>query len=355
MIHNRIEDQTLSTLCERVGVAFEVGLDPYRVFDREAESPRRTYSAKMKSVAEHVRQGTSLSEAIRAQGNYFPSYFAEVIEGGETTGRLDRVLDRAAEYYQQLAEFRLTFRNSILWPIVQLLLAFTVIGLLIYLPDVMLTGDVDPESKDLLGIGLVGWDGLVKYMTGLAIGAVVCFVIYWLIRNGYANFLLDWFARVPLIGKTTKVFPEARFVQTLALGIDAGIDASSAVALAFQAAGTGQFRRHAEEAEASIRQGRELHRVLDETGLFQRDTIEVIELGENSGRLAEILDKHFRLLKIEVRGSMAKLTYFASAMIWALIATMLILIIVRVFSMYINNMGAGGLAPGLSAFIQPLI
>ena len=55
MISNRIEPQALSTLCERVGVAFEVGLDPHRVFEREASNSKSNYGRRMRSVADHVQ------------------------------------------------------------------------------------------------------------------------------------------------------------------------------------------------------------------------------------------------------------------------------------------------------------
>ncbi len=337
MLSNRIGNQALSTLCERVGVAFEVGLDPYRVFDREASGTHTQYGRRMRSVADHVREGSSLSDAVKAQGNYFPAHFAEMLEGGEKSGSLDRVLERLAEYYQQLAEFKSVFFSSILWPIVQLIMAVVVVGLMIYLPSVLLPGE-SKEKQDLIGIGLVGESGLLTY--GLIVGAVSLIIgaFYVLIRNGYLSFVPDWIARIPVIGRNLRVFAEARFVQTLAITIDAGVDAASAIDLSFRSAGTGQYASKAESARDAILQGCDMHTVLADTHLFQEDTIEVVELGEASGRLAESLDKHFHQLKRQVKSSMVKVTYFASALIWILIAALLIIIIFRVFSTYVTGL-----------------
>lgn len=337
MISNRIEPQTLSTLCERVGVAFEVGLDPHRVFDREARNGRSNYGRRMRSVAEHVRSGGSLADALKAQGNYFPPHFADMIDGGEKSGSLDRVLDRLAEYYQQMADFRAIFKSSILWPLVQLCLAIVVIGLLIYLPSVLLPGT--PERHDLIGIGLVGAKGLMTYM--IIIGAVTGLIaaVWILARNGYLSILGDWAAYIPKFGRTLMVFAEARFVQTLSLAIESGVSASTAVDLAFRSANISRFTAQAGRAKKAIEAGRDLHSVLGDTDLFQEETLEVVELGEASGRLAETLDKHFKFLKSQVTSSMATLTYLASALIWFTIAGLLIVIIFRVFSMYIGNIG----------------
>ncbi|MEM6690745.1 MAG: type II secretion system F family protein, partial [Planctomycetota bacterium] len=245
LINTRIDHRLLSTLCERVGIAFEVGLDPYRVFERESESRRFHYSKRMRSVAKHVRGGESLSEAIRAQGNYFPDHFADMIEGGEATGRLDRVLDRSADYYAQSAEYRAAFKSSILWPLLQLVLAVVVIGGLIYLPEAIVAGEENDASRDLLGLGLVGWAGLKTYMIYVAVTSAIVFAFVWLVRNGYLGFLADIAARIPVVGGMVRVFPEARFVQTFSLGVDAGLNATSAATLAFQSAGTPMYERQA--------------------------------------------------------------------------------------------------------------
>ncbi|MEL6106477.1 MAG: type II secretion system F family protein [Planctomycetota bacterium] len=337
MLAGRIKHQKLSTLCERVGVSFEVGLDPHRVFDREAENHGASYGRRMRSVAEHVRKGGSLADAVKAQGNYFPVHFAELIEGGERTGRLDRVLERLSDYYQQMADFRKIFVSSILWPMVQLGIAIVVIGLMIYLPAVIMPSDSDAQ-RDLIGIGLVGEKGLIKYVIIVGAGIATVTFISILGNRGYFAFLLDLVARIPRFGRSIRVFAEARFVQTLSLAIESGIDAWSAVDLSFQSAGTPQFRRKSETAKNAILQGRDIHSVLADTKLFQRDTLEAVELGEASGRLAETLDKHFRQLKSQVKSSMATITYLASALIWASIAVVLILIIVRVFSMYASGL-----------------
>lgn len=125
----------------------------------------------------------------------------------------------------------------------------------------------------------------------------------------------------------------------MSLAIESGVNASSAVDLAFRSAGTRKFVSKAAGAKQAIEAGRDMHSVLAETGLFQGETLEVVELGEASGRLAETLDKHFRYLKSQVESSMATLTYLASALIWITIAAVLIVIIFRVFSIYVNNMG----------------
>ena len=335
MLASRIGPKTLSTLCERVGVAFDVGLNPHRVFEREAENNQTTYGNKMKAVAEHVKNGGSLADAIKAQGNYFPGHFAEMVEAGEESGRLELVLERLSDYYMDMSEMRSNFVSSIMWPLVQLLIAIAIIGMMIYLPSVL---SADPNAqKDLLGIGLVGERGLYIYMAAVGGLAVIGFVLFLLARQGYFNFLADWFARVPYFGNIVKVFPESRFVQTLSLAIYSGIDAWSAVEMSFRSAGTPQFLAKTASSRESILQGNEIHQVMADARLFNRNTLETVETGEKTGRLAEILDKYFRHMKNDVRKSMNWLTQAASTLIWLIIAAVLITIIFRVFTLYVGT------------------
>ena len=160
MLISRIENRKLGVLCERVGIAFEVGQDPYRIFERESGSGSDAYSQRMRSVAERVMNGSSLAEAVEHQGNYFPPNFINFIEVGEKTGRLDRVLARMADYYKNLSDLKDNFISSIIWPLVQLVIGLIVISVLIYMPVVM--AQMQPqmaeegEIPDLLGLGLVG-------------------------------------------------------------------------------------------------------------------------------------------------------------------------------------------------------
>lgn len=340
MLINRIDNRKLSVLCERVGVAFEVGHDPYRIFEREAGEGRDAYAQHMKSVADLVRNGATLAEAIGRQDNYFPPNFINFIEVGEKTGRLDRVLSRMADYYNNLAALRSSFVSSIIWPLVQLVIGLIVVSVLIYMPVIMAdmqmeaTGEVD-EVPDLLGLGLVGWRGLgILWGTVLAIAAALG-TLFVLVRNGKLGFISAALAHLPVIGKSLRTFDEAAFIQTLAMSIESGVNASESVSLAFKTCSSGLFRAKAEQAQQAIRNGRDMHLVLKDTGLFSPETLDAVQLGEESGRLAETLDKHFQFLQSKVRFALTTLTQLASTLVWVVVSSLLIFIIFRIFGRYL--------------------
>lgn len=336
MFITRIDNRKLAVLCDRVGVAFDVGQDPYRIFERESANGDSQYSRHLKSVSEKVKLGSSLTEAVKAQGNYFPQNFVRLVEVGEKTGRLEKVLDRLAAYYKDMSDLQDEFMGSITWPLIQLLIGLIVISVLIVVPA--LVSEDKSEMADLLGIGLVGFPGLAIFWGWVGGILAVVTTIWLLMRNGRLAFLSNWFKRLPILGRALLAFDEAAFVQALGLSIESGIDAWNAIGLSFRSTPSGVYRAKADAAQEAIRQGRDMHTVLQETGLFCPETIEAVQLGESTGRLAETLDKHYQFLRMKVRFAMNTLTHLASTIVWLIVASILIMTIFRIFSRYL---GAG--------------
>jgi type II secretory pathway component PulF len=334
----RIGNRQLGLLCERIGLAFDVGHDPFRIFDREAGDGRSRHGRHMKAIADRIRQGSSLTEAIHEQGNYFPPSFHRLIEVGEESGRLEKVLNRMSDHYKQVAELQDSFRGSILWPMIQLGLALVVVSVLIYVPPLLAPDR--PEAADLLGVGLVGGRGLALFwaLVGAVAAAVVAF--WFLLRNGKLSFLGQGLVRVPVLGRALLAFDEATFVQSLALAIESGVTAANAVALSFKSAASQVFKAKADAARDAVVQGQEMHAVLRDTGLFTPETIEAVELGEASGRLAETLDKHSRVLRMRVKFAMAAITQIASSIVWIAVAAILVTLIFRLFGRYVSQIDA---------------
>ena len=111
--------------------------------------------------------------------------------------------------------------------------------------------------------------------------------------------------------------------------------ASNAISLSFKGSSTAAFKAKADSAREAIVQGRELHAVLRDTGLFLPETIEAVELGEESGRLAETLDKHFRVLRMRVKFAMAAIAQIASSVVWIVVAAIMVMMIFRLFGRYV--------------------
>ena len=157
----RIGLKRLAQLSHRLGTALDAGVEVRKSWDREAQSGPAYHRARMQQISRAISRGQSVPEAVRQTGDYFPEFFREMVELGDRTGRLDRVLKRLADHYDHLVSLRWIFLAGIAWPVIELLIAIGVIGVLIAVLGWV--SRVTGETTDLLGFGLVGVPGLIRY------------------------------------------------------------------------------------------------------------------------------------------------------------------------------------------------
>ena len=182
----RIGLKPLAMFCRRLGTSLSAGIDIRKTISNEVSSgSNRVYRAQMEQVLRGVSAGDSLSDAFSATDQFFPSFFREMVEVGEKTGTLDRVLSMLADHYEQLLRLRSIFFVGITWSVIQLALAIVIIGILILVLGFV--SDMTGETTDILGFGLVGLPGFIRYVVGLCFLAVLVYGIYWAIVRSSLN------------------------------------------------------------------------------------------------------------------------------------------------------------------------
>lgn len=273
----RLRIRQAAKMCHRLGVSLNAGVDVLGVLQREADHGSRDFRRNMSELKEKVSQGLSLAEAMRECGTYFPPLMCELIRVGEETGRLESVLLRLAEHYEQLIALRRKFLSGLLWPSLELGAAILIIGALIALPP-MLFGVTIPV------FGLSGTRGAAIYfgvVFAVVLGGLV--IGYGLTRGWFGSLPGRLIVRIPVVGKAIKTMALARHAWTLSLALDAGVDAERAMHLALQSTQLRYFTRHAEQVAVDIRSGRQFHEALQRTGAFPHEFLATLQNAELSG------------------------------------------------------------------------
>ena len=231
-----ISSRSLIQLCHRVGTAVRSGVDARRVWELEEKHASGPLKSALETVRRQVATGGTVAEGMHASNGYFPPMFVQMVAVGEQTGKLDEVLQRLAKHYEQLASMRKMFWIGIAWPMLELIFAVLVIGLVIYITGVI-AATTGGEALDLLGFGLTGTRG-----------AIIWFVLCGLITGGIAlavrALTRGWFGpgpvlaatRVPVLGKCLESLALSRLTWSLALALDSGMDARRSVELAIRSA-----------------------------------------------------------------------------------------------------------------------
>src|SRR4051812_8686997 len=233
----RISTKSLIQLCRRLGTSMRAGVEARRLWEtesRHATGPLRRYVDRIK---EGVLRGESVADSMRACDGFFPPLVSELVEVGEKTGHVDTVFFKLADHYEHQAQLTRGFLFGIAWPALQLAMGIFVIGLLI-----LILGALDARSIgsgkpiDVLGLGLHGVAGAIAFWMLCAFllgGIAVCILA--VIRGWMGPTPMALAMRIPMLGTALANLALARLTWSLAMALDAGIDARRSVELAVRA------------------------------------------------------------------------------------------------------------------------
>lgn len=337
---SRIGTSELQSLCRRLSIVLEAGIDLRTAISREAErTARAATAARLRAVRDAIQQGDSLRNAFARTDQYFPPLFHAIVDVGEQSGHLGEALRQLADYYENQLRLRRQFLGAIALPLAELGIGIAVIGILIWALGAIeqFTG----RRVDVLGFGLVGYRGLVIYLTAVAAGALSIFGIVQGFRRGlaWAKPLQRLVLRLPAIGKPLTTLALARLAWAMQLTLDAGMDVRKALRLSLQSTHHAHFTDQIGAVERAIDAGESFYEAFAQTDAFPREFVESLRVAEESGSLVESMAKLSRQYQEQAEAALRVLTTLAGLGVWMLIAAIFVATIFRLFSFYIGTIG----------------
>ena len=322
-----------ANFCRRFGTAVRSGMDLMRLLDMETKQGPAQQRAAMMGLHDGAKNGETLTTLMEEQKPFFPPLLVAMTRAGEATGRLDRTLLELANHYDSQLKLRRSFMTSISWSLIQLFAGIGVVSLLIWIMGV-LTPPGGGKMPDILGFGLSGTSGVLKFWGYVAVFFGMVAAGIWAYRNniGGVQNLIPLVYMIPVAGPEIQTIAIARFAWTLALCLDAGLDPIQAVRLALDSTDSDYYRSATDQTEVSIRSGKSLAETLNATHLFPENFITHIDVAEMSGTDAESIDSLAKDYEERAKIAVRTLGAVATGLIWLLVTGMLIFGIFRIAS-----------------------
>ncbi len=295
------------------------------------------------TVSQTVNQGGTLSEGLAAAGDYFPPLFREMVHVGERSGHLGDVLKQLADHYQNQITLRRNFLASITWPVIELFLAVAIIGFLIWIMGFI--NDMNNSHLDPLGLGLVGNDGLAKYVAFVAVvGVALAFLIRAVTRGVlWTRPLQRFMLRIPKIGPALQTVALARLAWVMSQTMNTSMELRHALKLSLQSTRNARYIDRIERIDAQIAAGNSIHEAFREAGGFPADFLEAVHVGEQSGNLVESMAQVSKLYQERARAALNVLATVGGFAVWVVVAAIIICLIFRLAMFYINALHGAGL------------
>ena len=324
-------NQELATLL-KAGMPLVQSLDILR---RRVVNP--VMKAVLDDVHERVRSGNSLSEAFEAQGPMFPGIYTASLLAGEKSGSLEQVIRRYVAYVKVVAGVKRKTISALVYPAILLMLSLVVVALIVLkvVPAFGsfyegMSGAQLPLSTRVL-VAISNFAGTYFSLMVLTILAAAFVFWTWLKKPGNRVRFDRWTLGIPLLGGVSQKFATSQASRTLATLLGGGIPLVSAIDIASRSIQNQYVARDLQSAGQHVREGRALAVAMNDSGAFPDVAIKMVEVGEQTGALQEMLNSLSDFYDEEIETNLAR---FVTIIEPALLIVMGIIIAGLLLSLY---------------------
>ncbi|MCC7123310.1 MAG: type II secretion system F family protein [Acidobacteria bacterium] len=282
-------NQELATLL-KAGMPLVQSLDILRV---RLANP--VFKAVLDDVHEKVRAGTALSDAFTAHGEMFPSVYTASLMAGERSGNLDAVLRRFVAYSKVIDTVRSKTISALVYPAILVALAIVLVGI-IAIKVVPTFSDFYASFGSELPLStrvIIGVSDVVRTQAWLLIAVAVIgslSFMAWIRQPGQQARLDRWLLRVPTVGPAMHKFATSQLARTLATLLGGGIPLVNALDIAARSTGNRYLGAELGIVAQKVREGQGFAATLLERRTVPDVAIKMIEVGESTGALQEMLN-----------------------------------------------------------------
>ncbi len=285
-------------MVKNMGVMFATGLSLVKIFDiLSIQTKSKVLKSALIDIKAKINKGENLSDSMARYPKIFSELFVNMIKVGEESGTLEGIFQILSLQILKEHELKSKIRNAMTYPAIILVVMFIIGGIVVtvVLPNLSiffstLNAEIPIYTKILLWLGVFlskNWYLLI--VAPLALVAAIFFTIKTKIGKSVLDTIL---LKTPLISSIVKKNNAAFFVRSLSSLIASGVPLVRSLEITSKTVGNHYFRDAIIEASKKIKKGEKLSSALrPHQDIFPFGVIEMIEVGEETGKTSEILKK----------------------------------------------------------------
>lgn len=310
----RVKRKDLLILTHELSTLLAAGLPLDRslsILSELSENPEM--KAVVSDILQSVQRGKSLAESLAEHPKVFEPLYINMVKAGEIGGVLDQVLQRLTDYLESATELRDEVRSAMIYPVILLITSFVSVTILLtyVLPKFQSIftqsgGTLPFSARVMMGMS----DAMRSYWwVGILFAVAVGVGFTHWIRTPAGRLTWDRFRlKVFLLGDLARKVAVARFARTLGTLLRSGVPMLQALDIVRDVSGNVVLAEAVDEVKVGVRGGAGVAGPLSHSGVFPQLALQMISVGEETGRLDDMLVQVADYFDKDVRNTVKSLT-----------------------------------------------
>ena len=295
LTRSRVSGKDLLQMTTQLGTALRAGLPILNAIEIiEAQQHKPAVKELLGHLAKEVSSGKALSDAMAERPEIFSDLYSSMVRVGETGGILDKTMKQLIGLIARDESIKSSMKNAAAYPL--FVLSVGIVSVIIVLTKVL------PSIVNSMGMGtallplptrmlMATSDFLVAYgwLAAIVLGLAVFGFVKWK-RTAKGRLMWDGFKlRFPILGPVLKTIAVGRFARTLGSLTECGITILHALGVVRDTLGNELLGKAIDEVTSRVKAGEPLADPLAESGLFPPLLVQIVSIGEQTGKLDELL------------------------------------------------------------------
>ena len=340
----KVKSKTLMIFTRQLATLIDSGLPLLRSLNVLAKQERdRVLKSTINKIADSVQSGSTFSDALALHPRIFNNLYVSMVKAGEVGGVLELVLTRLAEFQEKAAKIKNKILAAMVYPGIVITMALGILSFLL----VFIVPRFELIFHDLLGDKplppvtrfVIGASGFMQHHGLILVGAVVVIVtVYKFIgRTRRGRLIIDHFKlRMPLFGNLNRKTAISRFSRTLGTLVTSGVPILQALNITRETAGNAAIAAAIARVHDSVKEGESIVQPMEASRAFPPMVVSMVDVGEETGKLPEMLLKIADVYDDEVDNAVVALTSMLEPIMIVFLAVIVGTIVLALFTPLIS-------------------
>jgi len=338
-LSGRVKPKVLTTFTRQLATLVDAGLPllrGLRVLERQERNP--TLKSVLNDLALAIEGGSTFSEGLAQHPKIFNRLFVNMVKAGELGGVLEVVLNRLSEFMEKAQKIRGKVKAAMFYPCAVIFVAVTILTVLM----VFVIPKFEAVFKDMLeGQGLPAFTQFVlsisRAIAGHFIISLICIVAFFIslklfTRTRFGRRLFDRLKlNFPIFGPVISKVAISRFSRTLGTLVSSGVPILQALTIVKETSGNVVVSDAVSSVHESVKEGETITAPLEASNVFPPMVISMVDVGEQTGALPEMLMKIADTYDDEVDNAVSAMTSLLEPIMIVILAVIVGSIVIALF------------------------